>query len=75
MSAKKPSLETILTPEMPSAIRDQLPKTERVTFLVSTAEKREMQALASAFGLTLTSYFARLHRLTAAIHGAKKRRR
>jgi hypothetical protein len=61
----------VLRPAIPSAGRDQLPKTNRVIFAVSPGEKREMQETASGFGLTLTDYMIRLHRLTVAIQGRK----
>jgi hypothetical protein len=49
-------------------------KPERINFLVSPAEKREIQEIAKIFGLTTTDYFLRLHRLTMAMMQPRSRR-
>jgi hypothetical protein len=67
MKRRTRDLEIVLRPVTPGLVRDRLAKSSRVTFLVSAQEKREMQETAAAFGLTLTDYMIRLHRLTVAI--------
>lgn len=39
-------------------------KLDRINFLVTPKEKAEIQETAKAFGLTVTEYLLRLHRLT-----------
>jgi hypothetical protein len=67
-------LEQVLRATTPSAVRDQLAKTDRLDVRLSAAEKREIQETAQAFGLTATDYVLRLHRLTVAIHGRRRSR-
>jgi hypothetical protein len=43
---------------------EDLSKSERINFLVSPTEKREIKETAKTFGLTTTDYLLRLHRLT-----------
>ncbi len=54
---------------------EDLSKSERINFLLSPSEKREIQDTATAFGLTTTDYLLRLHRLTRSILDSQKRRR
>lgn len=49
-------------------------KPDRINFLVTSAEKREIQETAKAFGLTVTEYLLRLHRLTRSMLVSQKRR-
>jgi len=49
-------------------------KPERINFLVSPAEKREIQETAKVFRLTVTAYLLRLHRLTRSMLDTQKRR-
>jgi predicted DNA binding CopG/RHH family protein len=60
---------------MPWAVRDRLPKDERVNLRVSSEEKEEMAATAESLGLDLTEYLIRLHRLTVAIQDERGNRR
>ncbi|HEV8232753.1 MAG TPA: hypothetical protein VGQ75_10440 [Thermoanaerobaculia bacterium] len=67
-------LEQVLKATTPSAVRDQLAKTDRLDVRLSAAEKKEIQETAQGFGLTATDYVLRLHRLTIAIgHGRRRR--
>lgn len=65
-------LKKALTPATPWAERDRLQKDETVNFRVAGEEKREMAAVAASFGLSVSEYLLRLHRLTVAIHGRTK---
>jgi hypothetical protein len=49
-------------------------KPERINFLVSAAEKREIQETAKVFGMTVTRYLLQLHRVTRAMVESQKRR-
>jgi predicted DNA binding CopG/RHH family protein len=63
-------------PATPWAERDLLPKGDRVNVRVSSTEKVEMAQTAEAFGLGVSEYLLRLHRLTVAIgHGGRIGRR
>lgn len=62
-----------LTPETPEAQRDRLEKSDRVNLRISPEEKAEMAATAEAFGLGVSEYLLRLHRLTVAIQGRRGR--
>lgn len=65
------------TPATPWAERDRAEKTDRVNVRISPAEKAEMATTADGFGLGVSEYLLRLHRLTVAIQGeqpAKGRR-
>jgi hypothetical protein len=66
-------LEAVLHPVTPSAVRDRLAKSARIAFQLAPAEKREIAETASAFGLTVTDYLLRLHRLTVAIQGRHRK--
>lgn len=68
-------LEATLRPVTPSTIRDRLAKTARIAFQLSPAEKEEIASTASGFGLTVTDYLLRLHRLTVAIQANRGGRR
>jgi hypothetical protein len=48
-------------------------KFDRVNFLVSPDEKREIQETAKAFGLTTTKYLLQLHRVARAMLDSRKR--
>jgi hypothetical protein len=67
-------LRRTLTPTTPWAQRDRLPKGERVNVRISSDEKAEMAETAAAFGLGVSEYLLRLHRLTVAIQGRQRRR-
>lgn len=56
-----------LTPTTPWAERDRAEKSDQVKFRISPAEKTEMAATAEAFGLGVSEYLLKLHRLTIAI--------
>ncbi len=49
-------------------------KPERINFLVSPEEKREIQETAKSFGLTTTNYLLQLHRVTRAMLNSQKAR-
>ncbi len=49
-------------------------KPERINFLVSPAEKREIQETSKVFGLTVTRYLLQLHRVTRAMVESRKGR-
>lgn len=51
-----------------------LSKSERINFLVSPAEKLQIQESAKGFGLTVTDYLLQLHRVTRAMVESQKRR-
>ena len=53
---------------------EDLLKSERINFLVSPAEKREIQETAAGFGLTMTDYLLRLHRLTKSMLDSRRKR-
>ncbi len=54
---------------------EDLSKSERINFLVSPAEKLQIQESAKGFGLTVTDYLLQLHRVTRAMVESRKRRR
>jgi hypothetical protein len=64
--------------DLDAAIRaialEDLPKTARINFLVSPAEKSEIQETATSFGLTTTDYLLRLHRLTRSMLDGQRSR-
>ncbi len=62
------------TPAMPWAERDRAEKTDRVNLRISPAEKAEMAQTADRFGLGVSEYLLRLHRLTVAIQEHRERR-
>jgi hypothetical protein len=63
----------MLTPATPWAERDRAEKTDRVNVRISPAEKAEMAETAERFGLGVSEYLLRLHRLTVAIQGLRPR--
>ena len=67
-------LKKALTPATPWAQRERLPKDQRVNIRVSQEEKDEMATTAEAFGLGVSEYLLRLHRLTVAIQGGEASR-
>lgn len=67
-------LRKTLTPATPWAGRNRLPKDGTVNFRVAADEKREMGTVAASFGLSVSEYLLRLHRLTVAIHGVEEAR-
>jgi hypothetical protein len=56
-------------------LHDGMRKSERINFVVTAAQKREIQATARSFRLTVTDYFLNLHRLAWAMSQGKKRTR
>ena len=58
----------------PWAVRDRAEKTDRVNVRISPAEKAEIAKTAEAFGLGMSEYLLRLHRLTVAIQGPQRGR-
>lgn len=66
-------LKKTLTPATPWAERDRLKKTSRVNLRVAPEERAEMAAMAEAFGMDLSAYLLRLHRLTVSIQGGERR--
>lgn len=67
-------LKKTLTPATPWTGRDRLPKDETVNFRVAAEEKREMATVAASFGLGVSEYLLRLHRLAVAIQGVEEAR-
>lgn len=63
-----------LTPATPWPERGRAEKTDRVNVRISPDEKAEMAATAESFGLGVSEYLLRLHRLTVAI-GRRERKR
>jgi hypothetical protein len=49
-------------------------KLDRINFLVAVAEKQEIQETAKGFGLTVTEYLLRLHRLTRSMLQSRRTR-
>jgi hypothetical protein len=72
---KAAEVRKTLTPATPWADRDRAPKTDRVNVRISLAEKAEMAQMAESFGLGVSEYLLRLHRLTVAIRGSQRRDR
>jgi Mobilization protein NikA len=70
-----PEVRRELRPVTPWAERDRAQKTERVNVRISPEEKAEMAETAEAFGLGVSEYLLRLHRLTVAIQGERRKRR
>jgi len=68
-------LRRALTPATPWAARDRVPKDGRVNLRVSTEEKAEMAAAADEFGLNVSEYLLKLHRVATAIKAAGRDRR
>lgn len=66
-------IRRVLTPATPWAERDRAEKTDRVNVRISPDEKAEMAKTADALGLGVSEYLLRLHRLTVAIQGRKRR--
>jgi hypothetical protein len=62
------------TPATPWAERDRAEKTDRVNVRISPDEKVEMAETAEKFGLGVSEYLLRLHRLTVAIQSSRSRR-
>jgi len=65
-------LQRGLTPATPWAVRDRAEKTDRVNVRISPEEKAEIALTAEAFGLGMSEYLLRLHRLTVAIQGRRR---
>lgn len=65
-------LRRTLAPSTPWAERDRAEKTDRVNVRISPAEKAEMAQTAESFGLGVSEYLLRLHRLTVAIQGRRR---
>jgi hypothetical protein len=72
---KAAELRRTLTPATPWAQRDRLPKDGRVNLRVSSEEKAEMAAAAEEFGLNVSEYLLKLHRVATAIKAAGRDRR
>jgi Mobilization protein NikA len=70
-----PELRRVLTPTTPWAERDRAQKTDRVNVRISPSEKAEMAQTAERFGLGVSEYLLRLHRLTVAIQERRGNRR
>lgn len=69
-------IRRVLTPATPWAERDRAEKTDRVNVRISPGEKAEMAQTAERFGLGVSQYLLRLHRLTVAIsEGGRGRKR
>jgi hypothetical protein len=64
----------VLTPATPWARRERLEKGARVNIRISAEEKVEVEEYASLFGLSISGYLIRLHRLAVAIQGARSRK-
>jgi hypothetical protein len=71
---KPAEVRKTLTPATPWAERDRAEKTDRVNVRISPAEKVEMAETAEAFGLGVSEYLLRLHRLTVAIQSRRPKR-
>lgn len=68
------SLEEVARLLRPSDVAQEK-ATERINFLVSPSEKEAIWGAAEGFGLTITDYLLRLHRLTVSMMAPKNRRR
>ncbi len=60
-------------PTTPLVERHREGKTGRVNVGISPDEKAEMVSTAEAFGLSVSEYLLRLHRLTVAIQAGRER--
>ena len=49
-----------------------LMKSDRINFAVTPGEKSEIQTAARKYGLTVTDYFLRLHRLARAVSASRR---
>ncbi len=61
-------------PPRPADLDAAMGPRQRINFLVTPAEKAEIEETAQFFGLTVTDYMLRLHRLTRALLESRRKR-
>jgi hypothetical protein len=76
MLMKRSALPKLKAGDVHAALGGAAPlaKLDRINFLVAPIEKREIQETAKGFGLTVTEYLLRLHRLTRSMIRGRARR-
>ncbi len=60
---RRRDLEADMARLTPAGYEQTLRKSDRINFAVTPTEKNEIRSAATRYGLTVTEYFLRLHRL------------